>query len=152
MKKIKVRAFIFILILLSFLTQGFLVSDYAVAETILEMQEGFEDGGGEIPGIFGGGSGEPRDIRQIVVDILNVTFTFLGMLMVFLIIYSGYRWMTAGGNDEQVLEAKKYIRNAIIGIIIILASFGITAFIASSVAESTGADGVTYIINTVFNV
>ncbi len=152
MKKFKAQSIVFILILFSFLLQGFLVGNSVQASELLERQEGFESGEGEVPGAFGGDA-EPKDIRQIVVDILKVMFTFLGSIMVLLIMYGGYLWMTAGGNEEQVTSAKKYIRNAIIGIVIILASYAITTFVASSIAESSGIEGgVSCINNIIFNV
>ena len=39
--------------------------------------------------------------------------------------------MTAGGNDEQIADSKRMIFNATIGLIIILAAYGITILITN---------------------
>jgi len=46
--------------------------------------------------------------------IINVLLGLLAFIMLFLILYAGFLWMTAGGNEEQITKAKAYIRNAII--------------------------------------
>jgi hypothetical protein len=38
-------------------------------------------------------------------------------------------WMTAGGNTEQVGKAKNLITSAIIGLVIVFASYALTSFI-----------------------
>ena len=45
-----------------------------------------------------------------------------------LIIYGGFLWMTAGGNEENVGKAKKTIYYAVIGMLIIFAAYSITYF------------------------
>jgi hypothetical protein len=49
------------------------------------------------------------------------------------IIYGGYLWMTAGGKEEQVTQAKKWITNSVIGLIII----GFAYLIAGVLLEIT---------------
>ncbi|MBI4812330.1 hypothetical protein HY798_02705 [Candidatus Falkowbacteria bacterium] len=44
-------------------------------------------------------------------------------------IYGGYTWMTASGNEQQVEKAKGIIKNAVIGLIVVLAAYVVTAFI-----------------------
>jgi len=43
--------------------------------------------------------------------------------------------MTAAGNDDQVGKAKKILIQAIIGIIIVTASYAISAFVISAVTQ-----------------
>ncbi len=71
----------------------------------------------------------PTDPREITVDIIKLFLTFVGIVMVAMIIFAGYKWMTAAGNDDKVKEAKDQMKNAIIGLIIILASYMILFFI-----------------------
>ncbi len=125
----------FIILIAIFFSWNFVLLSFAKAESMLDKQEELTF----LEKIFG----PVKDLHDIVINILNVLFTFLGIVMVFLIMYGGYRWMTAGGKEAQVVEAKKYIRNAIIGIIIILASYAITTFVARSAGSATGVE-VTY--------
>jgi hypothetical protein len=37
--------------------------------------------------------------------------------------------MTAGGNEDQVKKAKKFITNALIGLVITLSAYALTSFI-----------------------
>lgn len=62
---------------------------------------------------------------------LKMVFAVLGVIFLSLTVYAGFRWMTAGGNEEQVSEAKALIRNAAIGLAIILLSYAITTFVGS---------------------
>lgn len=69
------------------------------------------------------------DIRTIVGRIIYVALGIMGTVLLVIIIYAGFLWMTAGGNEEQIETAKKWIKNAVIGLAIILASYAITYFI-----------------------
>ena len=50
--------------------------------------------------------------------------------------------MTAGGAPEKVESAKKTIRNAVIGLVIIASAWAITAFILNALVDATGGGGV----------
>jgi hypothetical protein len=69
------------------------------------------------------------DIYTIIGNILNIAFGILGVLLLAYFIYAGFLWMTAKGDTEQVQKAQSYIRNAIIGLIIIVSSFAVSRFI-----------------------
>lgn len=81
----------------------------------------------------GGGGGyvvdETATISTVVGSVINVALSFLGIIFIILIIYSGYNWMTASGNEEQVKKSTKTITRAIIGLIITLSSWAIWFFI-----------------------
>ena len=50
----------------------------------------------------GEGIGLPTtDIRLVVARIIRVALGLLGIVAVVLIIYGGFIWMTAGGNEEK---------------------------------------------------
>ncbi|NCD01040.1 hypothetical protein EOL94_03035 [bacterium] len=80
------------------------------------------------------GSGDPRSIAARVI---NIALAFLGLIAVVLIIYAGFLWMTANGEEQKVESAKKVLRNAIIGLIIILASWGIATFVLNRLVSAT---------------
>ena len=65
----------------------------------------------------------------------TVVFTivsFLGILFIILIIYGGYVWMMAKGNDNDVDKAKKIIRDAIIGLVVLTASYSIWLLVSNT--------------------
>src|SRR3989338_8153365 len=71
------------------------------------------------------------DVRVTVANFIRVFLGLLGMVAVGLIIYAGFLWMTAGGNEEKVTKAKQLIVNAVIGLAIILSAFAIVSFVIS---------------------
>jgi hypothetical protein len=72
---------------------------------------------------------EEADLIKIIFEIIRYLLSFLGVAAVLIIIYGGFLWMSAGGNEEKVGKAKKIITQAIIGLIIILLSYSLTMFV-----------------------
>lgn len=71
------------------------------------------------------------DPRNMAVDIIRYLMTFLGIIAVAIILYGGFLWMTAAGNEDKVDKGKKAIIAGAIGLIIILAAFAIVTFVVS---------------------
>ena len=78
-----------------------------------------------------------RDPRQIIVDVIKVILGFLGILAVVIILFAGFKWMTAGGNEENVAGAKKMLIAGIIGLVIILSSYALATFIINQIVGAT---------------
>ncbi|KKU07610.1 MAG: hypothetical protein UX10_C0008G0013 [Candidatus Magasanikbacteria bacterium GW2011_GWA2_45_39] len=76
------------------------------------------------------------DPRIIAAKIIRIALGLLGVIVIGLMIYAGYLWMTAGGDEEKVATAKKVLRNAVIGLAIILSSVAITQFIISKLTSA----------------
>ena len=102
------------------------------AGSLWDMQEGRT----EISAKFGQSNTSPPDVRTITVNIIKVFLGFMGLIFLILIIAGGFRWMTAGGNENKIDESKSQIRSAIIGMIIIIASFMIVSFIGNRINRS----------------
>lgn len=83
-----------------------------------------------------------RDPRLIITSIVQIALGFLGVLAVLLILYAGWLWMSAAGDDRKIETARDLIKNAVIGLLIILSSFAIVTFILRALIVSTGAFGV----------
>ena len=62
-------------------------------------------------------------------QLIAIFLGFLGAIFLVLIIYSGFQWMTAGGNEEKVEEAKKRILNASLGLGLVFFSYIITSIV-----------------------
>ncbi|MBU0722589.1 pilin [Patescibacteria group bacterium] len=78
-----------------------------------------------------------RDPREIAASIINVILGFLGIVAVIIILLGGFKWMTAGGDEEKAGEARKLITSGIIGLIIIIAAFAIATFVLDSLLKAT---------------
>lgn len=77
------------------------------------------------------------DPRKIIARIINVAMMFLGIIAVGIIIFAGFKWMSSEGNEEKIAEAKKILKAGIIGLVIILASWGIAAFVLTRLMSAT---------------
>lgn len=78
-----------------------------------------------------------RDPRGIAASVINVVLGFLGIIAVGLILYAGFKWMTAAGNDDKITEARKLLVAGVIGLIIILAAFAIANFVLTQLIRAT---------------
>lgn len=76
----------------------------------------------------------PQTIGQIIKALLSI----IGIVFMGYVIYAGQLWMTARGNEEQITKAKAIIRGSIIGLLIVMLAYAITAFVVSNVVSSTG--------------
>lgn len=82
-----------------------------------------------------------QDLRVTATRIINVSLSLLGIVAVVIILIGGFRWMTAGGNDEKVGEARKWIFSGIIGLAIILSAWAIARFVLEQLGAATEVQG-----------
>ncbi len=80
-----------------------------------------------------------KDPRAIAAAVINVALGFLGIIAVIIILLGGFKWMTAAGNEDKVAEAKKLMAAGVIGIVIILAAWGLALFVLDALLNATGA-------------
>jgi hypothetical protein len=90
-----------------------------------DSQVGMEEVGEQ----YGQNSQHPTSLVSIIVKIINYSMGILGVLFLGLIVMSGFQWMTAGGNEDSIEKAKSRMKNAIIGLVIVLMSWTISYFI-----------------------
>lgn len=78
-----------------------------------------------------------EDPRVIISRIINTAMMFLGVIAVCIVLIGGFKWMTAGGNEDKVGEAKKLMGAGVVGLVIVLASWGIAQFIVKQLQTAT---------------
>ncbi|MFA6304624.1 MAG: pilin [Patescibacteria group bacterium] len=78
-----------------------------------------------------------RDLKETIIAVLNVLLGFLGIIAVIIILLGGFKWMTAGGEDEKIGEAKKLISAGIVGLIVILAAYAIAKYVVDTISSVT---------------
>ena len=78
-----------------------------------------------------------QDIRTTIASIIRTAMGLLGIVAVVVILIGGFTWMTAGGNDDKVGEAKKWIFSGIIGLVIILSAYALASFIINQLVSAT---------------
>ncbi len=111
---------------MSALAQG--TSPYDTARTKVQTV-------GQTAGI-GTGTDE-NTLLNMIGNIINVVLGFLGVILLVYILYAGFLWMTAGGDSKKVETATTMIRNAIIGLVIIVAAYAISTFVLSKLVQAT---------------
>lgn len=68
-------------------------------------------------------------IWKIVLNVIDIILQIIGYAAVVFIIIGGFQYLTGGGNPDALRKAKATITNAIIGLIISLASVAIVNLI-----------------------
>ncbi len=76
-------------------------------------------------------------LPQLVGRVIRTIMSILGIIFVVLMVYAGFKWMTARGEEEPIKEAKDTIRAAIIGLILVFLAYAITGFVIDAVVKAT---------------
>jgi len=81
--------------------------------------------------------GQQKTIADRIGQVIGILLSFIGVIFLGLMMYGGYTWMMARGNQAEVDKAKKMIESAIIGLVIVLAAYAITYFVGLAFTSST---------------
>lgn len=69
------------------------------------------------------------DPATMTYSIINYALMFLGLITVIMIIIAGFLWMFAAGNEQKMEKARGILVGAILGLIIVMASYGAAQYI-----------------------
>lgn len=131
MKKIKFLLFLFIAAAgLTFLVNQAL----AATPSVNEMFGGSGSNFAETAGF------STINLVLLIARLIRAFLTVTGIIAVVFIIYAGFRWTTAGGDDTKVKKAKDILKNAVIGLVIIFSSFIVAQFVISQITGAVGGD------------
>lgn len=86
----------------------------------------------------GAGYDANTTVGSVVAMVIKAFLALLGVIFVILLIVAGFNWMTAAGDEEKINKAKDTIKAAVIGLIIIAASYSITYFIFENLPGGGG--------------
>ncbi len=119
-KKVKLLVFIFGLIVTTLIANFAFAQDFGLAP---------------ISNVINLSSSDPR---VIIGRLIQIFLSLLGVIALVLIMYAGFLWMTSNGDEERINKAKQILKNAIIGLVIILSSWAITTFLLSKLSGTIG--------------
>lgn len=127
-------------------TAAFSIAMVAAPSMALAQQDQNSDIFG-IGGIEGDAEGEGivlgrASLQETVAKLINVALSMLGMIAVVIVLIGGFKWMTAGGNEEKVGEARKLIFAGIVGMAIILSAWAIARFVLVQLSSATAVQGI----------
>jgi hypothetical protein len=71
-------------------------------------------------------------MTQLVISgiLATIGFVFFGFF-----IFAGLRWMTAQGNSEKIERAKATMISTVLGLVVILAAYGLTNFVFDQLSK-----------------
>lgn len=65
------------------------------------------------------------DVTRVIQKVADFMASLILALSVIVILYAGFKYLTAGGSEDEISEAHKMITWAIVGIIVALVAFSI---------------------------
>ncbi|MFZ4632200.1 MAG: hypothetical protein ACOYL8_03295 [Patescibacteria group bacterium] len=68
-------------------------------------------------------------VGSVIASIIRSVLALLAAIFLVLMIFSGFKWMTASGNESEIEKAQGIIKAAIIGLVVVLAAYAITYFV-----------------------
>jgi hypothetical protein len=84
--------------------------------------------------------GASTDLNGIIGGLIGQALGLLGLVLLGILIYAGFLWMTAQGDDTKVKKAKDMIFQGVIGLIIVVAAYAIADFVIGSLGNATSGD------------
>src|SRR5882724_5566755 len=81
------------------------------------------------------------DVKGLLCNIFGWVFTFFVIIAIFFVLYAGFKYLTAGGEEEKVHEANRTLIYAVVAIVVALLARSVPLIIANFVGGG-GASGV----------
>jgi FtsH-binding integral membrane protein len=72
-----------------------------------------------------------KSIQVQVGDIIRIALSITGTIFFVLMVYAGFKWMTARGNEEAVTKARGTLIAAVIGLAIVVGAYSVTVFVTN---------------------
>ncbi|KKW42725.1 MAG: hypothetical protein UY92_C0004G0061 [Candidatus Magasanikbacteria bacterium GW2011_GWA2_56_11] len=76
---------------------------------------------------------EKTDVLSISGKVVKGALGMVGLVFFVLMVYAGIRWMTARGDEDAASKSRDTMIAAVIGLIIIVASYAITSFVTDRI-------------------
>lgn len=87
-----------------------------------------------VSGILAGTSEDPQ---RVIGGLITGLIGLLGVIFFILILYGGYLWMTARGNEPQIEKAKAIIKSSTVGLAVVLGAYLITFIVVQLLTSQT---------------
>lgn len=131
------RFFVVIVIVAAIFSTFLVVTPEKASADLWEDQVGMSTSQGEVGYAYGERGGNAQDIRMVIANLIRVFLGFIGLIFLIMIIFAGFRWMTASGNQDQVTKARETLTRGIIGLLVIVAAYSIATFVTKVALETT---------------
>ena len=112
---------------------AYLSSPFAVQARLLDFSKTADQQVEQEKAFVGAAGYDSATDKDTLLNLISTaTDAFLGILgviFIVLMVYAGYNWMTASGDQAKVDKAKDTIFRAIIGLIIVVGAYAIWNFV-----------------------
>ncbi|MBM3205165.1 hypothetical protein FJZ48_04305 [Candidatus Uhrbacteria bacterium] len=69
------------------------------------------------------------DIPRLIGGVIRFSLGIVGSIFLLMFVYGGFLWMTGGGEAKRVGKAKDTLKNAVLGMAIIMLSYTLVTFV-----------------------
>lgn len=70
-------------------------------------------------------------VADLITTGLSVIVVVVAIIFFFMLVVGGVQWITSGGDEKKVAAARAQITNALIGLVIVFASWAIVSLLGS---------------------
>ena len=95
------------------------------------------------PSVAYAASSAPSEVTAFTGDALTLITIISAASAVIFLIRGGYIYITSSGKPDALEEAKKTIRNSLLGLVIVLASSGLVSLLSGALVGETGSTSIT---------
>lgn len=80
-----------------------------------------------------------EDIGSVSGRIINTALTMVGIVFLLLMVYAGYLWMTAQGDETKVDKALNIVKGTVIGLVLVMSAYAITVFVTAGLNPASSS-------------
>ena len=62
-----------------------------------------------------------------MTTVVRILLSVLGIIFLIIILIAGSAWMRANGNEEKIQKAKDTLKNTLIGLVLVLIAYALSA-------------------------
>jgi len=77
------------------------------------------------------------DLPTLIGRFISIALGILGLVFVVYVVYAGFLYLTAQGEETNVKKAKKMLSQAVIGLVLIVSAYAITNVVTDALTTVT---------------
>ncbi len=89
-------------------------------------QDSLQTSGTRLQGLGTRAGFSQADLPTVTGNVIGTALTLVGIIFLILMVYAGYLWMTARGDEGQVEKALGIVKTCIIGLVVVMSAYAIT--------------------------
>ncbi len=129
-KKIAIFIYFFTISLSSLCVPTSLLAAEPVECASGNCSQGLKAAGGVLSGAIGK-AGLETNLTVAVSTVIQGILALVGTIFFIMMVYAGILWLSAHGNDTQVVKAKSIITESVLGLAVTMSAYAITFFVTT---------------------